>query len=109
MSSKPFFSNLIHSFTTNLYFNRSVMYPPNVFGLNICNGGVYFPFKPLAYFCPVACNCRAGDPHCPATCPARNATEPLCPAYMRSNATRPISSAFDKPDRCPMLNTYMPR
>ena len=39
---------------------------------NLCvEGGAYWPIRPLSYFCPATCGCRAGDPHCPLTCPAR--------------------------------------
>ena len=39
---------------------------------NLCvAGGANWPIKPLSYFCPATCGCRAGDPHCPLTCPAR--------------------------------------
>ena len=39
---------------------------------NLCvEGGAYWPIRPLSYFCPETCGCRAGDPHCPLTCPAR--------------------------------------
>ena len=38
---------------------------------NLCvEGGAYWPIRPLSYFCPATCGCRAGDPHCPLTCPA---------------------------------------
>ena len=41
-------------------------------GVNPCvANGYYYPVKPMSYFCPVACGCRAGDLHCPDTCPAR--------------------------------------
>ena len=41
-------------------------------GVNPCTeNGYYYPVKPMSYFCPVACGCRAGDRHCPDTCPLR--------------------------------------
>ena len=44
-------------------------------GVNPCvENGYYYPVKPMSYFCPVACGCRAGDKHCPDTCPARHDT-----------------------------------
>ena len=57
-------------------------YPPLFAGVNPCvEGGIFFPVKPLSYFCPVACGCRSGDPHCPDSCPARDPTAPpTCPA-----------------------------
>ena len=36
-------------------------------------GGWQWQTKPLSYFCPAACGCRGGEPHCPDACPA-NAT-----------------------------------
>ena len=43
-------------------------------GVNPCvENGYYYPVKPMSYFCPVACGCRAGDKHCSDQCPARNA------------------------------------
>ena len=39
---------------------------------NLCvEGGANWPIRPLSYFCPATCGCRAGDPHCPLTCPPR--------------------------------------
>lgn len=35
-----------------------------------------------SYFCPVACGCHAGDPHCPDSCPAREPHAPICPPFM---------------------------
>ena len=41
-------------------------------GVNPCvENGFYYPVKPISYFCPVACGCRAGDAHCPDRCEAR--------------------------------------
>ena len=41
-------------------------------GVNPCSErGTYYPVKPIAYFCPVRCGCRAGDLHCPDSCPSR--------------------------------------
>ena len=63
----------------------SVSFPPFTQFLNICvESGSIFPVKPLSYYCPVACGCHAGDPHCPLTCPVRTATTPLCPEAQRS-------------------------
>jgi hypothetical protein len=62
-------------------------FSPYVFGLNLCvEGGSYWPIKPLSYFCPVACGCRGGDPHCPDSCPARTADTPTCPEWQQSYA-----------------------
>ena len=62
--------------------DANVIYPPNIYGHNICaEGSTFFPVKPLAAFCPVACACRSGDAHCPLACPARNdSVAELCPA-----------------------------
>ena len=40
--------------------------------------------KGLSYVCPVACGCRSGDPHCPESCPRREASEPMCLASQLS-------------------------
>ena len=41
-------------------------------GVNPCvENGYYYPVRPMSFFCPVACGCRAGDKHCPDSCPAR--------------------------------------
>ena len=59
-------------------------WPPFLFGINACvEDGVFFPVKPLSYFCPVACGCHAGDPHCPDSCPRRNETTAICPEEWR--------------------------
>jgi hypothetical protein len=45
-------------------------YDPQWGGLDFCKEDrVFYPIKPLSYFCPVSCGCRSGDPHCPGTCP----------------------------------------
>ena len=48
-------------------------FPANIgVGLNPCvKDGFLYPVKPLSFFCPVACGCRAGDNGCPDSCPAR--------------------------------------
>ena len=54
--------------------NPSGLFWPAHFGAGVSpcmENGFYYPVKPLSYFCPVACGCRAGDKHCPDTCPAR--------------------------------------
>ena len=62
---------------------------PYTYGGNMCvEEGAWFPIKPLSYFCPVACACASGDPHCPTRCPekqATNASDPksYCPDYQR--------------------------
>ena len=62
---------------------------PYVFGGNMCvEDASWFPIKPLSYFCPVACACASGDPHCPTSCPERRATNAsdvssYCPDYQR--------------------------
>ena len=60
---------------------------PYLFGINACvEDGTFFPVKPLSYFCPVACGCHAGDPHCPDSCPARTPSTPLCPDELLQTA-----------------------
>ena len=57
-------------------------------GVNPCIiNGYYYPVKPMSYFCPVSCGCRAGDLHCPDTCPARIA---------EANVIRPHNRTADK-------------
>ena len=61
--------------------SASGVFPPYVFGVNLCiEGGTFMPVKPLSYFCPVACGCRSGDAHCPNACPIRTAETPTCSA-----------------------------
>ena len=39
--------------------------------------GFVYPIKPLSYFCPASCGCRAGDKHCSGQCPVdRNTSRP---------------------------------
>ena len=62
-------------------------FPPYLFGVNLCvEGGSFWPLKPLSYFCPEACGCRGGDPHCPDSCPARTADTPTCPEWQKTLA-----------------------
>ena len=45
---------------------------PRAMGLDFCVwGGTWFPVKPIAFYCPAACGCFAGDDYCPTTCPER--------------------------------------
>ena len=55
--------------------SQPIFWPANQgAGVNPCIArGTYYPVKPISYFCPVRCGCRAGDAHCPDTCPSRNA------------------------------------
>lgn len=46
-------------------------------------GGTWLPIRQLASACPVTCGCRAGDPNCPLSCPARNASTPPCADYQK--------------------------
>ena len=67
--------------------------------MNLCVAGAsIYPLKPLSYFCPVACGCHAGDPHCPQSCPARTETTPLCPAYQRDQLMNFLSDG----ETCPV-------
>ena len=46
--------------------------PPGAAALDLClEGTTYFPLRPLSYYCPVSCGCRAGEPHCSGQCPSR--------------------------------------
>ena len=51
---------------------RAYTYPPYIFGINMCWGGnsVFFPIKPLSYWCPEACGCRSGEPLLPQHVPS---------------------------------------
>ena len=52
---------------------ETLFWPAN-FGVGVSpcmQNGFYYTVKPLSYFCPVACGCRAGDLHCPDQCPRR--------------------------------------
>ena len=54
--------------------SQPLFWPAN-FGVGVSpcvENGYYYPVKPMSYFCPVACGCRAGDNDCPDSCPARN-------------------------------------
>ena len=53
--------------------SQPLFWPANFgVGRNPCvANGNGSPIKPLSYFCPVSCGCRAGDAGCPDTCPAR--------------------------------------
>jgi hypothetical protein len=54
-------------------------YPMYIFSVNLCvEHGSYYPIKPLSYYCPQACNCHAGDDHCPDACPQRTPSSPIC-------------------------------
>ena len=61
------------------YDGPRLFWLPNIeLGQNPCvEHGFAYPIKPLSYFCPVSCGCRAGDKHCPGTCPVdRNTSRP---------------------------------
>ena len=67
-------------------------FAPFLFGINACvEDGLFFPVKPLSYFCPVACGCRSGDPHCPDGCPARNESTPDCPDEWRLSGPQGVA------------------
>ena len=71
----------------NATMSRGTKSLPFLFGINACvEDGIFFPVKPLSYFCPAACGCKAGDPHCPDSCPARDETTPICPEEHRAPA-----------------------
>lgn len=67
------------------------LYPPFISGINACiENGMFFPIKPLSYFCPVACGCRSGDAHCPDTCPLRTANTSHCPSHQLGEYANPF-------------------
>jgi hypothetical protein len=75
-------------------------YPPNIMRINACaEGGLFFPVKPLSYFCPATCGCHAGDKHCPDTCPPRNATSHICPEAQRLARQLPSVGVSDVLER----------
>ena len=78
----------------------SGLYPPYIFGINMCTeGGTYFPVKPLSYVCPVACGCRSGDAHCPDACPTRTAETPICPEAQQAAIADPTAQ-----NSCPITD-----
>ena len=73
-------ADLNYTMTANADNPTALFWPPNFagppptarWGVNPCvANGNFYPIKPMSYFCPVACGCRAGDDSCPDTCPAR--------------------------------------
>ncbi|KAJ1461636.1 hypothetical protein M885DRAFT_494425 [Pelagophyceae sp. CCMP2097] len=95
---KTAYSMFTHGMTVHgcHYLNASFLatlpdppvYWPYDNAINMCAGrGAYFPLKALSYFCPVVCGCRAGDAHCPPSCPERKPQSPICPGYMRDYYT----------------------
>ena len=82
--------------------------PPHFVGINFCvNQGTTWPVKPLSYFCPVACGCRRGDPHCPDRCPERDTpNEPTCSPTQRSPALNPTAGLSNF--ACPIMATATP-
>ena len=65
-------------------FGHGMWHSSVPYGLNLCyERHTFWPIKPLSYFCPVACGCHNGDPHCPRTCPC---ADDSCPA----NVTAPV-------------------
>jgi hypothetical protein len=79
-------------------------------GQNMCvEGGSYLPLKPLSIFCPRSCGCRAGDLHCPHSCPARIASDvcsdhqkaPLVPPIMKGAFTD-VQGWEERDPLCPM-------
>jgi hypothetical protein len=62
-------------------------------GINLCvENGIYYPTRPLSYFCPVSCGCKPGMKHCPSSCSASNATnsEHTCPDAHREFIANPM-------------------
>mmetsp|Transcript_9605 Transcript_9605/g.19906 ORF Transcript_9605/g.19906 Transcript_9605/m.19906 type:complete len:773 (-) Transcript_9605:125-2443(-) len=79
-------------------------YPQYMAGSNVCAlDATWFPVKPVSYFCPVACGCRAGDPYCPDSCPRRDADTPLCPSYQKLPIALGTGPWAD--DICPMTSS----
>lgn len=79
-------------------------YPMNIFSINMCaEFGTYYPVKPLSYYCPQACNCHAGDAHCPDTCPQRTPSSPICTPFQAASNFDPVNMG-----RCPITNGRAP-
>ena len=57
----------------------------------------------MSLFCPRACGCHRGDQDCPTTCPERDASDPLCPAWQEQILPGPIYK-----DACPRLPAAQP-
>lgn len=82
--------------------------PPFVFGTNFCaQSAIFFPSKPIAAFCPVACGCHSDGgsltserPWCPKSCPSRSASTPTCPDAMRSS----LMNGYTNSDFCPITS-----
>ena len=79
--------------------------PPYKMNGNLCTeSSEMHPYKPLSYFCPVACGCRKGLKHCPDSCPSPSASDPICPAFQQTvyaNPYRPPGAT----GYCPQLMT----
>ena len=76
-------------------------YPMYIFSVNICvENGAYYPIKPLSYYCPQACNCHAGDAHCPDACPQRTPSSPICLPFQAKANFDPVNM-----NRCPIQPT----
>ena len=88
---------------THSYASRYFTIPYS-YGTNLCvEGGTWFPIQPLSYFCPVACACASGDPHCPTQCPPKQATDADCPDYQRvSDLDALYDIAFGEEGICPV-------
>ena len=67
--------------------NNLTARPPYYIGRNLCVRGR--GHKPLSLWCPEACGCHRGDQDCPLTCPAREATTPICPAHQQKSFLSP--------------------
>ena len=76
-------------------------YPPYLWGINRCVvRGAWADIKPFSYFCPVACGCHAEDAHCPNSCPPRDSTTALCPAWQKT-----LANSFPFSTTCPVASS----
>ena len=102
-SSSVFFADLrLHGCAALRNFtDPPTTYPMHIFSINLCvEHGSYYPIKPLSYYCPQACNCHAGDAHCPDACPQRTPSSPICLPFQAKANFDPVNM-----NRCPVQPT----
>ena len=83
--------------------NDSLARSPYFLGRSPCVRFAGSRAKPLSLFCPRACGCHRGDQDCPTTCPERDASDPLCPAWQEQIMPGPLYKDF-----CPRLPAAQP-
>ena len=83
--------------------NDSLARSPYFLGRSPCVRFAGSRAKPLSLFCPRAGGCHRGDQDCPTTCPERDASDPLCPAWQEQIMPGPLYKDF-----CPRLPAAQP-